>query len=264
MDLLLQLLSFDSLMALATLTLLEIVLGVDNIVVLAVVTAKLAPADQPRARQIGLFLAMLMRIVLLLSIAWIMRLTAPLVTLSLPWLHEPVGISGKDLILIVGGLFLIGKATWEIHHKLDLPGEHDQPKAAASFNSAIAVIVAMDLVFSLDSVITAVGMTSEAQDQTVRLIIMITAVVLAMGVMLGFAGVISRFVEKHPSITVLALSFLIMIGVLLLADGFHQHLDRGYVYFSMAFSLTVELINLRVRERAIQARQRTATAAKQT
>jgi predicted tellurium resistance membrane protein TerC len=245
-----QLLTLDSLMALGTLTLLEIVLGIDNLVVLAVVTAKLKKEEQPRARRIGLVLAMLMRIALLLSIAWIMKLTEPVFTLRLPVFKEPLPISVKDLILIVGGLFLIAKATYEIGHRLDAPPADGKQRVAASFKKAILLIVAMDLIFSLDSVITAVGMTNDATNQTVRLAIMITAVVLSMGVMLLFANTIGGFVERHPSITILALSFLIMIGVLLLADGFHQHIERGYIYFAMGFSLIVEMINLRIRARA--------------
>lgn len=242
-----QLLTVDSLMALGTLTLLETVLGIDNLVVLSVVTAKLKKEEQPKARRIGLILAMVMRIILLLCIAWVMGLTQTLFTLNFGFLEKPIDISWKDLILIVGGLFLIAKATYEIGHRLDAPSTDGKPKQAASFSKAIALIIVMDLIFSLDSVITAVGMTSETANQTVRLIIMITAVVLSMGVMLAFANVIGSFVEKHPSITILALSFLIMIGVLLLADGFHQHMNRGYIYFAMAFSLVVEIVNMRIR-----------------
>ncbi len=245
-----HLLTIDNLIALGTLTLLEIVLGVDNIVVLAVVTSKLPPAQQPKARRVGLALAMVMRIGLLLSITWIMKLTAPVFTLSLPGADQPLGISWKDIILIVGGTFLIYKATKEIHHKLEGAQEAGGTHHAASFPAAITQIVVMDLIFSLDSVITAVGMTNETKHEQARLIVMVTAVVIAVGVMMVFAGAISRFVEKHPTIKVLALAFLIMIGVLLVADGFHQHLNRGYVYFAMAFSLVVEVVNLRVRAKA--------------
>jgi len=255
-----QLLTAESLIALGTLTLLEIVLGIDNLVVLSVVTAKLKKEEQPKARRLGLILAMAMRIVLLLCIAWVMKLTDPIFTLNLPWMKEGLAISVKDLILIVGGLFLIGKATYEIGHRLDAPDDHGKPKIAASFSKAIVLIIVMDLIFSLDSVITAVGMTNETENQTVRLTIMITAVVLSMGVMLLFANSIGGFVERHPSITILALSFLIMIGVLLLADGFHQHLNRGYIYFAMAFSLIVEMINLKVR--ANEAKKRALENAK--
>ena len=255
-----QLLTAESLIALGTLTLLEVVLGIDNLVVLSVVTAKLKKEEQPKARRLGLILAMAMRIVLLLCIAWVMKLTDPIFTLNLPWMKEGLAISVKDLILIVGGLFLIGKATYEIGHRLDTPEDHAKPKVAASFSKAIVLIIVMDLIFSLDSVITAVGMTNETENQSVRLTIMITAVVLSMGVMLLFANSIGGFVERHPSITILALSFLIMIGVLLLADGFHQHLNRGYIYFAMAFSLIVEMINLKVR--ANEAKKRALENAK--
>jgi predicted tellurium resistance membrane protein TerC len=238
--------AFDSLAALAMLTLLEVVLGIDNVVVIAVVTSKLPAAQQPIARQLGLALAMIMRIVLLLGITWIMGLTSTIFTIDLPFLEEPIAISWKDLILIVGGVFLIFKATKEIHHKLEGGGDGTASRAP-SFAWAIAQIVAMDMIFSLDSVITAVGVTNEGLELQTRLWIMIAAVVAAVVVMMIFAGAISRFVERHPSIKILALSFLILIGVLLLADGCHQHLNRGYVYFAMAFSLVVELINLRVR-----------------
>lgn len=248
-----ELFTLDNAMALGTLTMLEIVLGIDNLVVLAIVTGKLPPQQQPKARKLGLSLALIMRVLLLLSIAWVMKLTTPLFGVRLPWMKEAIEISWKDLILIVGGLFLIGKATWEISHKLEPATGEGKGKQAGSFGKAIALIVFMDLIFSLDSVITAVGMTNETEHQASRLIIMIAAVVISMGVMLLFAGKVSRFVEKHPSVTVLALSFLIMIGVLLVADGFHQHLNRGYVYFAMAFSLVVEIINLRVRSKQARA-----------
>jgi predicted tellurium resistance membrane protein TerC len=255
-----QLLTAESLMALGTLTLLEIVLGIDNLVVLSVVTAKLKKEEQPKARRLGLVLAMAMRIGLLLCIAWVMKLTDPIFTLNLPWMEKGLEISVKDLILIIGGLFLIGKATYEIGHRLDTPDDHGKPKVAASFSKAIVLIIVMDLIFSLDSVITAVGMTNETENQTARLTIMITAVVISMGVMLMFANSIGGFVERHPSITILALSFLIMIGVLLLADGFHQHLNRGYIYFAMAFSLIVEMVNLKIR--ANEAKRRAIENAK--
>lgn len=245
-----HLFTVDNLVALATLTLLEIVLGVDNIVVLAVVTSKLPPAQQPKARRVGLALAMIMRIALLLSITWIMKLTTPVFTLSIPGMEQPLDISWKDIILIVGGTFLIYKATKEIHHKLEGAQESGEARQATSFSAAIVQIVVMDLIFSLDSVITAVGMTNETKHEQARLVVMITAVVIAVGVMMLFAGAISRFVEKHPTIKVLALAFLIMIGVLLVADGFHQHLNRGYVYFAMAFSLVVEVVNLKIRSKS--------------
>jgi predicted tellurium resistance membrane protein TerC len=232
-----ELLTAENLVALLTLTLLEIVLGIDNIVFISILTGKLPPAKRPRAWRIGLSLAMLMRIGLLLAISWVISLTAPLVTLF----GSP--ISGRDLILIGGGLFLLAKATWEIHDNLEGGGRHGPTRANASFALVIAQIVALDMVFSLDSVITAVGMTRV-------LWVMITAVIVAITVMLVFAQAIGAFVERHPTIKMLALSFLILIGVLLVADGLGHHIPKGYVYFAMAFSIGVEMLNLRVRARA--------------
>ena len=241
------LLTLDSALALLTLTALEIVLGIDNVIFIAVLTGRL-PADRQRlARNVGLGLAMLMRIVLLFAIFWIMQLTAPL--FEVPFLSGPVGdgvtteenlaVSGRDLILIVGGLFLLGKATIEIHHLVEGGDGHPSPGGGTtSFGAVLTQIVLLDMVFSLDSVITAVGMVDRVE-------VMVAAIVVAVGVMIMFAGAVSRFVQRHPSMKTLALSFLVMIGVLLVADGLGQHLPRGYVYFAMAFSLTVELINLR-------------------
>ncbi len=232
-----EVLTADNLVALLTLTLLEIVLGIDNIVFISILTGKLPKADQPRAWRLGLFLAMFMRIGLLLSLSWVMSLTA---TLFAPFGHP---ISGRDLILLLGGLFLVGKATWEIHDKLEGGGEHGPGgRAAASFASVIVQILLLDLVFSLDSVITAVGMASHVY-------VMITAVVVSIAIMLLFAQAIGAFVERHPTIKMLALSFLILIGVLLVADGLGQHIPKGYVYFAMAFSLGVEMLNLRLRKK---------------
>lgn len=242
-------LTFENLVALATLSTLEIVLGIDNIVFIAILTGRLPEAQRAKARQIGLLLAMGMRIALLLSIFWVMKLTTPLFTV--PWLgHGDEGglaISGKDLVLVLGGAFLIAKATKEIHHKLE--GAHDEGSTkskALSFGSVLTQIVLLDLVFSLDSVITAVGMAKEIW-------VMIAAVVLAVAVMMVFAGPVARFVERHPSVKMLALSFLIMIGALLVAEGLHQHFPRGYVYFAMAFSLIVEILNLRAGARRDEA-----------
>ncbi len=227
----------DNLIALLTLTLLEIVLGIDNIVFISILTGKLPREQQPRAWRIGLSLAMFMRIGLLLSLSWVMSLTA---SLFAPFGHE---ISGRDLILLLGGLFLLGKATWEIHDKLEGGEEHSGPaRAAASFGSVLVQIMLLDLVFSLDSVITAVGMAN-------HLYVMIAAVVISIAVMLIFARAIGRFVETHPTIKMLALSFLILIGVLLVADGLGHHIPKGYVYFAMAFSLGVEMLNLRLRKK---------------
>lgn len=233
-----ELLTTENAAALVTLTLLEIVLGIDNIVVLAIVTAKLKPEQQGFARNLGLGLAMLMRILLLLTLSWMMSVTEPLFTLSLPgWEH---GVALRDVILIVGGLFLIVKATYEIHDKMEGMGDHGAAKTrVASFSLAIVQIVIMDLVFSLDSVITAVGMAQSIP-------VMVTAIVIAVGVMFVFAGAISRFVEKHPTIKMLALSFLILIGMVLIADGLGNHVPKGYIYTAMAFSLMVEMINIRL------------------
>ncbi len=229
-----HLFSVENLIALLTLTTLEIVLGIDNIVFLAILTGKLPEHQRARARRIGLSLAMFMRIGLLLGIKWIMGLTAPLFTL---FGHE---FAGRDLIMLVGGLFLIAKSTHEIHEKLEGPADHG-PKAggrAAAFGAIVAQIVAIDLVFSLDSVITAVGMAKHVE-------IMILAVIVAVFIMMAFSGAVSAFVEKHPTIKMLALSFLMLIGVMLLAEGFDKHVERGYVYFAMAFSLGVEILNIK-------------------
>jgi predicted tellurium resistance membrane protein TerC len=233
-----ELLTTENAAALVTLTLLEIVLGIDNIVVLAIVTAKLKPEQQGFARNLGLGLAMIMRILLLLSLSWMMGVTEPLFELrAAGWEH---GVSLRDLILIVGGLFLIIKATYEIHDKMEGSGDHGATqRRVASFGLAIVQIVMMDIIFSLDSVITAVGMAQSIP-------VMVAAIMIAVGVMFIFAGGISRFVEKHPTIKMLALSFLILIGVVLIADGLGNHVPKGYIYTAMAFSLMVEMINIRL------------------
>lgn len=238
-----SLLSPANMIALVTLTALEIVLGVDNIIVLSIIVGRLPEHQQGRARFIGLALAMLMRVVLLLGIKWIMELTRPWLSFSVPGLASMVELSGRDLILILGGLFLIWKSTKEIHHELEGP-HGTSVRGGSSFARAIGVIILMDLVFSLDSVITAVGMVK-------RIEVMIAAVIIAVAVMMVFAGRISGFVHRHPSVKVLALSFLILVGVLLVADGFEAHISRGYVYFAMAFSLVVELVNIRVRQKQL-------------
>jgi predicted tellurium resistance membrane protein TerC len=229
--------SAEGWIALATLTVLEIVLGIDNIIFISILAGKLPPADRARARRVGLSLAMIIRILLLLSITWVMSLTAPLITVS-RW-----EISGRDLILILGGLFLLGKSTLEIHEKLEGVEGHGSARVAASFSAVIAQILLLDIVFSLDSVITAVGMADDVA-------VMIIAVIVAVGVMLVSAGAISDFVEHHPTVKILALSFLLLIGVSLIAEGFEQHIPKGYIYFAMAFSVFVEMINLRVRRKA--------------
>ena len=222
--------------SLATLTLMEIVLGIDNVVFIAILTGRLPPEDQARARRIGLFLAMFARLALLFSISWVMSLREPLLTV----LQRP--FSGRDLILLGGGIFLITKATHEIHQKLEGAAEAPgAPPKRGSFASILGQIILLDVVFSLDSVITAVGMAQSVA-------VMAVAMVIAVGVMLVFAGRISAFVERHPTVKVLALSFLILIGVMLVAEGMGQHIGKGYIYFAMAFSLAVELLNLRVRK----------------
>ena len=223
--------------ALATLTALELVLGIDNIVFLSILAGRLPEAQRARARRIGLVLAMGTRILLLLSLSWIMKLTTPLFTVL------ERGISGRDLILLGGGLFLLAKATHEIHEKLEGEEGGGPKRAAASFGKVIAQIAVLDIVFSLDSVITAVGMVD-------RVGIMIAAVVLSVLLMLLFSGAVSGFVERHPTVKMLAMSFLLLVGVTLLADGMHFHVPKGYVYFSMAFSLFVEMLNLRMRKKA--------------
>ena len=230
-------LTADGLAALVTLTVLEVVLGIDNVIFISILAGKLPAADRERARRVGLLGAMVMRILLLMSIAWIVRLTAPLVTL----MNHP--FSGRDLILGIGGLFLIYKATHEIHDKLE--GEEGQVSArvAPTFGAVIVQIMLLDIVFSLDSVITAVGMADD-------LSIMITAVVVAVGIMMFSAAAVSGFVERHPTVKVLALSFLLLIGCSLIADGAGFHIPKGYIYFAMGFSIFVESINLRARSKA--------------
>lgn len=223
--------------AFLTLVALEIVLGIDNIIFLSILAGKLPKEQQPRARTIGLGLAMGMRVLLLLSLAWLVKLTQPLFTI----LGE--AISGRDLILIGGGLFLIGKSTHEIHGKLEGKEGHASSTVRPSFTSVLIQIALLDLVFSLDSVITAVGMVD-------NIAIMISAVVVSIIVMMFFAGPIGRFVEKHPTVAMLALSFLVMIGVALIAEGFEHHIPKGYIYFSMAFSVLVEMLNIRLRKKA--------------
>ena len=223
--------------ALATLTFLEIVLGVDNIIFISILSGKLPPEQQPRARRLGLLGAMLTRVALLFSLAWIIRLTRPWFTI----LSQE--ISGRDLILILGGLFLMAKSTFEIHDKLEGEEGHASAKVAASFASVITQIMLLDIVFSLDSVITAVGMVDE-------LWVMVAAVIISVGLMILSAESISAFVQKHPTIKMLALSFLLLIGMSLLLEGFDQHVRKGYIYFAMGFSVFVEMINLRIRKPA--------------
>lgn len=220
--------------AFATLTVLELVLGIDNIVFISILAGKLPAEQQSRARYIGLGLALLMRVILLFSLTWVIGLTAPIFTA----LGQE--ISGRDLVLLLGGLFLIGKSTHEIHGSLEGEEGHRTAKVYASFASVLVQIALLDMVFSLDSVITAVGMVDQIE-------IMIAAVVVSILFMMAFAGSIGAFVQKHPTVKMLALSFLLLIGVTLIAESFDQHIPKGYIYFAMAFSVLVEILNLRLR-----------------
>ncbi|KAA8477547.1 putative tellurium resistance membrane protein TerC [Arcticibacter tournemirensis] len=232
--------------SLITLTVLEIVLGIDNIIFISILSGKLPLHQQKKARQLGLALAMITRVLLLLSLTWIMKLTTPLFNVgewigiaNEEWL-EKMAISGRDLILIIGGLFLIYKSTSEIHEKLEGEDHQQESKTVKSFSGVIIQILLLDIVFSLDSVITAVGMADEV-------LVMIAAVVIAVCVMMLSASGISRFVNNHPTVKMLALSFLLLIGVSLLAEGFEQHIPKGYIYFAMAFSVLVEMLNLKMK-----------------
>lgn len=220
-----------------TLVGLEIVLGIDNIIFISILAGKLPPEQRDKARKLGLLAALLSRLALLLALSWVVKLTAPMFEVF----GQP--ISGRDLILIFGGLFLLAKSVFEMHDSLEGKPGHASGKVASSFTSVILQIMVLDIVFSLDSVITAVGMVDE-------LGVMVAAVVVSVVVMLFASGPISRFVDKHPSIKMLALSFLVLIGVVLIAEGFEQHISKGYIYFAMAFSLAVELLNIRLRSKS--------------
>jgi predicted tellurium resistance membrane protein TerC len=247
-----ELFTISSIAALVTLAALEIVLGIDNIVFIAIVTGRLPQAQRPKAQQLGLALAAIGRIALLTAIAW-------LVTLDQTTILDIADytLTVKDLILLLGGLFLLAKATWEIHEGLEEHHAGPKVKGKKSFGSAIFQILMLDLVFSIDSVLTAVGMVRPEDYKAAHLpgtgipwtalFIMAAAVVLAIAVMLLFTRVVSRFIEQHPTLKMLALSFMLLIGVVLVAEGFHQHIPRGYIYFSMGFSLFVEVLNLRLR-----------------
>jgi predicted tellurium resistance membrane protein TerC len=243
----------EALVALVALTAMEIVLGIDNIVFIAILTGKLPEGQQPQARFWGLALAMVMRVLLLLSLSWILRLTDPIFSLAqlgpvYDWAARVMGvipeevseISVRDIILFVGGLFLIAKSVHEIHVKLEGSEEERKAGATVSFGSVLFQIALLDIIFSLDSVITAVGMAKDIW-------VMVTAVILAILVMMVFAGRISDFVSRHPTVKMLALSFLILIGVMLVAEGVGTHVNKGYIYFAMAFSLVVEMLNLKLR-----------------
>lgn len=234
-----NLFTLENAAALVTLTAMELVLGIDNIVFIAIVTGRLPQQQRETARRLGLFGAMFLRIGLLLTLTFMMRLTSPMFHL----LSHPM--SGRDLILLLGGLFLIGKATHEIHNKLEGPPviQENRVKGHDDFRSAVFQILVLDLVFSLDSIITAVGMAR-------HITVMTAAIVLAVGAMMLFAGMVGAFIDKHPTLKMLALSFLLLIGVMLVAEGFGKHIDRGYIYFAMGFSVFVEALNLKMRKKA--------------
>jgi predicted tellurium resistance membrane protein TerC len=231
--------------SLLTLTFLEVVLGVDNIIFISIVANKLPVHQQAKARNMGLMLALLMRLGLLFTITWMMKLKDPVLTV--PFIDDPVNpgnplaFSWKDIILIAGGIFLLIKSTLEIHHKLEKSKKPEQNKVAAAFSAVIIQIVLLDAVFSIDSILTAIGLVDS-------IVIMIIAVVISMAVMLAFAGPITRFINQHPALQVLALAFLIAIGIILFANGFHQEISKGYIYTALAFSLVVEMINIRMRK----------------
>jgi len=229
--------------AFGTLTLLELVLGIDNVIFISILSGKLPPEQRARARFIGLGLALGIRILLLLSISWVIGLTEPLFSVW-GW-----GFSGKDLVLLIGGLFLLAKSTHEIHGSLEGEEGHGSKRVYAGFVSVIIQIVLLDIVFSLDSVITAVGMISTEYGSN-GIYIMVGAVIISIIVMMAFAGSIGAFVQRHPTVKMLALSFLLMIGVMLVAEGFHQKIPKGYIYFAMAFSVLVEILNIRLRKKA--------------
>lgn len=223
--------------ALVTLTFLEIVLGVDNIIFISIVSNKLPEAEQPKARNLGLTLALLFRIGLLLGISYIIKFTQPLFTV---FAHD---FSGRDLILLVGGVFLLFKSTLEIHHKMEGDPQEIKANSTKSFKSVILQIIMLDIIFSFDSILTAVGLVDQV-------IIMIIAVVISLGIMMAFAGKISRFINQNPTLQILALSFLILIGFMLMIEGFHFEVPKGYIYFAVFFSLAVELVNMRVRKKS--------------
>lgn len=229
--------------AFLTLTVLELVLGIDNVIFISILSGKLPPEQRARARYIGLGLAFVMRVILLLSLSWVIGLVEPLFTV---WGQS---ISGKDLVLLVGGLFLIAKSTHEIHNSLEGEEGTAVKKGYSSFAGVIAQIVALDIVFSLDSVITAVGMISDQYGPN-GIWIMIAAVVISIIAMMAFAGPIGDFVHRHPTVKMLALAFLLLIGVMLVAEGFHQKIPKGYIYFAMAFSVLVEFLNMRLRKKS--------------
>ncbi|SFQ39092.1 TerC family protein [Hymenobacter arizonensis] len=231
--------------SLLTLTFMEVVLGIDNIIFISIVVGRLPQEQQARGRTIGLLLALVFRVGLLLSISWIVGLRTSLFDLNLPWMDEPFGVTGRDLILLAGGLFLIYKSTTEIHNKLQGDEDHESGVGGkqVTMGNIIFQIILIDIVFSFDSILTAVGLVD-------NVLVMIAAVVVAMGIMLAFSGVVAGFVNNNPTIKMLALSFLIMIGFMLVMESAHKEIEKGYLYFAMAFSLTVELLNLRLRKKS--------------
>ena len=237
--------SVDTWISLFTLTLMEIVLGIDNIIFISIVAGKLPANEQGKARTIGLMLALIFRVILLLFISFIVGMKDPLFVLDLPFGLQDFGVTGRDMILFAGGPFLIAESTTEIHGKLE--GEEEEhnnvTKVVHSLGKVVAQIILIDIVFSFDSILTAVGLVDHVS-------IMIIAVIISMGIMLAFSKVISDFVNNHPTIKMLALSFLIMIGFMLVLESLHQHVPKGYVYFAMAFSLLVELLNMRLRKKS--------------
>jgi predicted tellurium resistance membrane protein TerC len=234
-------LSADTWISLLTLTFMEVVLGIDNIIFISIVAGKLPADQQGKARNIGLMLALVMRILLLMGISWIVSLKEPL--FSLPFIEPDFGVTGRDLILLAGGLFLLAKSTTEIHHKLegDELGEEGAARPVHSMGKVIFQIILVDIVFSFDSILTAVGLVD-------HVLIMVIAVIISMGIMLAFSKYIADFVNKHPTVKMLALAFLIMIGVMLVLEAAHQHVPKGYIYFAMFFSLAVEMLNMRLRK----------------
>lgn len=242
--------TFDWVIPLLTLSVMEIVLGIDNVIFIAILVSRLPPERQAAGRRIGLGMALVMRLVLLLGLSWIIGLTEPLFTLRLPGEWADHKVSWRDLILLGGGLFLIAKSTFEIHHKLEGEAEGLATGGASQFGMVVVQIAILDVIFSIDSVITAVGMVvgdAKGVPAWDKMAIMVAAIVISMVVMLFFAGAIGRFVHRHPTLKILALSFLILIGVMLVAEGIHRHIPRGYIYFAMSFSVLVEMLNLRMR-----------------
>ncbi len=236
----------DTWISLLTLTFMEVVLGIDNIVFISIIVSRLPKEQQARGRNIGLMLALIFRVILLMFISWIVSASDPIFSINLPFTNEDFAVSWRDIILFAGGLFLLAKSVTEIHNKLEGEEEetHGTAKVHASLGKVLIQIILIDIVFSFDSILTAVGLAQE-------IIIMIVAVILAMGIMLIFAKYVSDFVNKHPTVKMLALAFLILIGFMLVVEALHQHIPKGYIYFAMFFSLLVEMLNMRLRKKTI-------------